>query len=191
MRIGIPNGVKLKKPNPSDPLRMSSLLTTRLGAVATRVIIPLINAAMEIGIISRLAAAPVLCETRRATGMKMATTPVELMKAPRVETTAMSRAVRRVSLLPAVRISQSPSFWATPVRTRPSPITNRAPRRMMLESLNPARASFIVITPVIGSTVSMISATASMRGLFMANIAMAVARSPRTMASWLFTGAGC
>ena len=70
-------------------------------------------------------------------------------------------------------------------------MTNKAPSRTMLESLKPARASPIVIAPVNGSTVSMISATASMRGLFMANIAMAAARSPRTMASWVFTASGC
>ena len=62
---------------------------------------PLISAATESGIMSRLGAVPVLWAMRSATGMKMATTPVELMNAPSPATTAISRTSRRVSLLPA------------------------------------------------------------------------------------------
>ena len=70
---------------------------------------PLISAATESGIINWLGAMPVLWATRSATGMKMATTPVELMKAPSVATTVISKAIKRVSLVPAACISQSPS----------------------------------------------------------------------------------
>ena len=149
---------------------------------------PLIRAATESGIMSRLGAVPVLWAMRSVTGMKMATTPVELMNAPSVATTPMSKTSRRVSLLPAFAVSQSPSRWATPVRTRPSPITNNAASSTMVESLKPASASLMVITPVKGSTVSMISAAASMRGLPMANIAMAAASRKRTIASSVFIG---
>ncbi len=42
------------------------------------------------------------------TGMKIATTPVELITEPSAATASISRISKRVSLLPAVRISQSP-----------------------------------------------------------------------------------
>ena len=136
---------------------------------------PLIRAATESGIMSWLGAKPVFWAMRSATGMKIAMTPVELMKAPSPATAIMSNASSRVSLLRAFLRSQSPSCWATPVRTRPSPMTNNAPIRTMFESLKPASASPMLITPVKGSAVSMISATASMRGLLSANIAIAAA----------------
>src|SRR5690606_17082050 len=53
-------------------------------------------------------------------------------------------------------------------------------------SANPASVSPTVTAPVNGNTVSMSSATASMRGLLIANIAMAAASSPRTTASSAF-----
>src|SRR5580704_4175272 len=182
-RIGNPNGVKLKKRKPSMPWRSSSPLTTRLGAVATSVVMPLISAAMLSGIISRPAPMPAVCEMRNTTGIKMAVTAVELMVAPRPQTTVMRRTISRISLLPAFTISQSPSRWATPVRTRPSPITNSAAIRTMFESLKPASASPMVSTPVKGSAVSMIRATASRRGLLIANITIAAASRARTTTS--------
>src|SRR5262245_41556306 len=90
-KIGTPNGVKLKKRKPSAPWRSSSPFTTKLGAVATSVIMPLINAATLSGIISRLGLIPVLCAIRNATGMKIAVTAVELIVAPRPQTTIISR----------------------------------------------------------------------------------------------------
>ena len=111
-RIGTPNGVKLKKRKPSTPWRSSSLLTTRFGAVATSVVMPLISAAKLSGIISRPGPMPVLCAMRSATGMKMAVTAVELIVAPRPQTTIMSRTMSRISLLPAFAISQSPTIRA-------------------------------------------------------------------------------
>ena len=90
---------------------------------------PLISAAKLSGIISRLGAVPVLWEMRSTTGMKMAVTAVELIIEPSPQTTSISRTSSRVSLLPAFAISQSPSRRATPVRTKPSPITNSAAMR--------------------------------------------------------------
>ena len=60
--------------------------------------------------------------------------------------------------------------------------------RTMFGSLKPDSASPMLITPVNGSTVSMISATASMRGVLIANIATAEASRERTMARSVFTG---
>jgi hypothetical protein len=56
----------------------------------------------------------------------------------------------------AVRTSQSPMLRATPVRARASPMTNMAPISTMFGLLKPARASFMVSTPVKGSATSMI-----------------------------------
>ena len=70
-------------------------MTTRFGAVATSVIMPLISAAKLSGIISRLGAVPVLCAMRSATGMKIAVTAVELIVAPRPQTTSISRTSSR------------------------------------------------------------------------------------------------
>ena len=94
---------------------------------------------------------PALCAMRSTTGIKIAVTAVELIVAPRPQTTSISRTISRISLLPAFAISQSPSRRATPVRTKPSPITNSAAIRTMFESLKPASASPMVITPVNGS----------------------------------------
>ena len=137
---------------------------------------PLTNAATLSGIISRLGAVPVLPQIRRTTGMKIATTAVELISAPRPPTTSISNTSRRVSLAPADAFNQSPSRLATPVRTRPSPITNSAAIRTMLESLNPASASLMLMMPVNGITAIMINATTSMRGRSAMNIAIAAAR---------------
>jgi hypothetical protein len=180
--------VKLKKPKPWMPLRASSLLTTRLGAVATSVSMPLSRAATLKGIIRRLGGVPVFCAIRRTIGMKMATTPVELITAPKAPTTSISSTTSRVSLLPARATSQSPSRCATAVRTKPSPITNKAAISTTLASLKPARASPMVTTPVNGSVVSTISATASMRGRLSANIATAAVSRASTTARSNVTG---
>jgi hypothetical protein len=62
--------------------------------VATSVSIPLISAAKLRGIMSRLGAVPRFFEMRSTTGMKMATTAVELIKEPRPPTAAISRISR-------------------------------------------------------------------------------------------------
>ena len=112
----------------------------------------------------------------------MATTAVELIKEPRTPTTAISRISKRFSLLPAFASSQSPSRRATPVLTRPSPITNSAAINTIEGSENPASASFMVMTPVKGSATITRSATASMRGRLMTNIKIAAASMSRTRA---------
>ncbi len=88
---GSPNGVKLKKLKPCAPCRISSAFTTRLGAVATSVSMPLISAAKLSGIISRPGDMSRFCAMRSTTGMKMATTAVELIREPRPPTAAISR----------------------------------------------------------------------------------------------------
>ncbi|CZV96696.1 Uncharacterised protein [Enterobacter hormaechei] len=77
-----PIGVTLKKLNPSSPSRISSLFTTRFGGVATSVIMPLMSPAKLNGIISRDGEICILMQTLSTTGIKMATTPVELINAP-------------------------------------------------------------------------------------------------------------
>jgi hypothetical protein len=52
---------------------------------------------------------PVRDAIRRTTGMKMATTAVELMTAPRRVAASMSRTSRRVSPLPPFSRIQSPT----------------------------------------------------------------------------------
>ena len=137
---------------------------------------------MLIGIIRRLGGVPVLCAMRSATGMKMATTPVELITAPSTPTASISSTRRRVPLLPARSVSRSPIRCATPVRTSPSPITKRVAIRMTLGSVKPASDSPMLMTPVKGSRVSISRATASIRGRLAANITMAVASRARTTA---------
>src|SRR5262249_53338145 len=70
---GNPNGVKLKNLNPSNPWRTSSAWTTRFGAVAMRLSMPLMSAATDSGIMSWLGVLPEFWAIRRVTGMKMAT----------------------------------------------------------------------------------------------------------------------
>ncbi len=107
---------------------------------------------------------------------------------PSMPTDNINRTSRRVSLLPAVTESQSPSFWATPVRTNPSPITNSTAMSTMLESLKPAIASPTVITPVKGSSTIMINATASMRGLLITNMTTEATSRASTTRSSVFIG---
>ena len=57
-------------------------MTTRFGGVATSVIIPLIKPAKLRGIISRDGELCIRMETLSTTGIKIATTPVELINAP-------------------------------------------------------------------------------------------------------------
>ncbi len=147
---------------------------------------PLISAAKLKGIISWLGAVPVFWAMRSTIGMKIATTPVELMTAPSPATTDISRTISRASLLPALATSQSPSRCATPVRTSPSPSTNSSAIRITLGSAKPASASGVVMTPVSGSRTSISSATASMRGLLRANMTTAAASRARTSANSVF-----
>ena len=87
---------------------------------------PLISAAIVSGIISRLGAVPVLWAMRSATGMKIATTPVELITEPSAAHHSISSTSSRVSLLPALRDEPVAQSLRDAGRTRPSPITNSA-----------------------------------------------------------------
>ena len=78
------------------------------GGVATRVIMPLISPAKPSGIISREGEIFIRAETLSTTGIKMATTPVELINAPSPATLTIRNTSRRVSPEPATRTSQSP-----------------------------------------------------------------------------------
>ncbi|MCY1183925.1 hypothetical protein D3C76_1372330 [compost metagenome] len=69
---------------------------------------PLIKPAKASGIISRAGAIFSRPATPRATGMKMATTPVELITEPSPAAASISSTSSRVSLLPARATSQSP-----------------------------------------------------------------------------------
>lgn len=136
----------------------------RLGAVATRVIMPLIKAAIESGIISRPAGRRARCAIRSTMGMKIATTPVEEMKEPKAPALAISRKISRASLAPARAVSQSPSRWVTPVRTSASPMMKSAAISTTFGSERPSSTSDIEIVPVSGRATIMITATTSMRG---------------------------
>ncbi len=88
---------------------------------------PLIRAAELSGIISRPGDMPLFCEMRSTTGMKMATTAVELISEPSPPTDAISRTSSRLSLVPALASSQSPSLRRhAGAHQPPSPITNKA-----------------------------------------------------------------
>lgn len=80
-----------------------------------------------------------------------------------------------VSLFPATLTSHAPILVATPVRTRPSPIINRAAIRITLGSLNPEKASFNVSVPLRTKATMTIRAIASMRTLPVANSTTAMA----------------
>ena len=109
---GRPNGVKLKKRNPAMPWRASSALTTRLGAVATSVSMPLTNAATLKGIISRLGAVPVLRadpQDHRNEYRDHRRSSSSARRGRRRPASAIRAGVSR--WLPAVAFSQSPSRW--------------------------------------------------------------------------------
>ena len=99
----------LKKPNGRRPAPRRASLITRLGGVAIRVSRPLSRAAKAIGIINRPGPMPSRLVMPSTTGMKIATTPVELMNAPNPATASISSTSNRVSLAPASRVSQTPT----------------------------------------------------------------------------------
>ena len=186
-----PSGVTLKKSKPSRPSRSSSLFTTRFGGVATSVIMPLISPAKLSGIIRRDGEICMRMETLNTTGMKIATTPVELIKAPSPATVSIKKTSILVSLLPATLTSHEPILVATPVRTRPSPIINRAAIRITLGSLKPEKASGRVKVPLSTKATITSSATASMRTLPVAKRIMAIRSRLNTQISSPFTTDPC
>ena len=186
-----PSGVTLKKLKPLSPSRRSSLLTTRLGGVATSVIMPLINPAKLSGIIKREGEVCMRMETLKTTGIKIATTPVELMNAPSPATVIISSTSILTSLLPATFTSQAPITVATPVRTRPSPIINRAAIKITLGSLKPEKASEMLSVPLKTNAIMTSKATASIRTLPVANKTTAIASNERTQINSPFTTYPC
>ena len=186
-----PSGVTLKKLKPLSPSRNSSLLTTRFGGVATSVIMPLINPAKLSGIIRREGEISMRMETLKTTGIKMATTPVELMNAPSPATVIISNTSIFTSLLPATLTSQAPITVATPVRTRPSPIMNKAAIKITLGSLNPEKASVMLNVPLRTKAIMTSKATASIRTLPVANKTTAIASNERTHINSPFTTYPC
>jgi hypothetical protein len=101
-------GVKLKKPKGSNPLASSSALTTRFGVVAMSVSMPPTRAAKESGMSRWLALRSVLAEIVSTTGMKTATTAVELITLESTAAVIISSTSRRVSLVPPTCASQRP-----------------------------------------------------------------------------------
>ncbi|MNE71575.1 hypothetical protein D3C80_1674620 [compost metagenome] len=79
-----------------------------MGGVATRLSMPLISPANARGIIRRLGDSCRRAAMLSTTGMKMATTPVELIIDPSPATATISSTSRRVSLLPARSLIHSP-----------------------------------------------------------------------------------
>ncbi len=190
-RITSPSGVTLKKLKPSSPSRSSSLLTTRFGGVATSVIMPLISPAKLRGIIRRDGEICMRIETLSTTGIKMATTPVELINAPRPATVSIKKTNILVSLLPATLTSQEPMLVATPVRTRPSPMINRAAIKITLGSLKPEKASGRVKVPLRTKATITSRATASIRTLPVAKRIIAIRSRLKTQISSPFKTDPC
>ena len=141
---------------------------------------PLINPAKLKGIIKRPGGTDKRSAIPSTTGMKIATTPVELITEPRPAAASIKRTTSRVSFPPALVTSRSPNLEAIPVRTSPSPITNKAAIRMMFGSLKPAKASGTLVRPHNGRTTIARRATTSMRGLLKTNIPTQARRSPTT-----------
>jgi hypothetical protein len=152
-----------------------------LGGVAINVSRPLISAAIDSGIMSRELLEPVCATRPRTMGMKMATIPVELMKAPIEATTSISSVIRRVSLPWPTRASQVPTAAATPVLTSPSPTMNSPPIISTEESLKPATASPVVRMPETANASRTPRPTASTRRRLLAKAAMAPARMASTI----------
>ena len=169
-----------RKPKGSRPAARRASFTIKLGGVAIRVNIPLSSAANASGIISR--PGPMLSRPAMpsATGMKIATTPVELMKAPSPAIVNISSTNNRVSLAPATPVSQTPIRLATPVRTRPSPTTNNPAISITTGSPKPASASDTGRMPPNISAKMTSRATMSGRSRSLANSATVTASTPKT-----------
>ena len=79
-----------------------------VGGVATRLSMPLIRPAKLSGIINRLGDSFRRAAMLSTTGMKIATTPVELITEPSPATETISKTSSRASLLPAFSLIHSP-----------------------------------------------------------------------------------
>ena len=130
-------------------------------------------------------------ETLKTTGIKIATTPVELINAPSPATVIISNTSILTSLLPATFTNQAPITVATPVRTRPSPIINKAAIKITLGSLNPEKASVMLNVPLRTKAIMTSKAIASIRTLPVANKTTAIANNERTHINSPFTTYPC
>lgn len=176
-----PTGVTVKKSKPPRPARRNSASTTRFGAVAMSVSMPLMSPAKLSGMSSCRGETPVRAAMLRATGMKIATTPVELMIEPSSATASINSTINMRRSLPARAASQSPSLYVTPVCERPAPTTNSAPMSTTFGSANPSSVSSTLMMPVSGSATITSTATTSIRGRPSANSTTATASSTSTM----------
>ncbi len=147
---------------------------------------PLIRPAKHSGIIILLGWMFRRVQMLSTTGIKIATTPVELITEPSIATASIRNSVSRHSLLPACLTSISPIWLAIPVRTSPSPTTNSAAIMITLGSLKPASTSLVVSTPLSASDTIISIATASMRGLLRTNRMMAINNRDKTQIRSVF-----
>ncbi len=108
--MGTPNEANDKKPNPSYPARSNCPCTIKLGGVAMSVNMPLMSAAMLSGIMSRPGGTLAWRAMRSTAGIKIATTPVELITMPRTATTSINKTMSRFSLLPRGAPSRRRAF---------------------------------------------------------------------------------
>ena len=101
-------------------------------------------------------------------GMKIATTAVELMAAPKTAAPAMITINSRVSFPPPFLNIQSPIAAATPVRSSMSPTTNNAATRITTGLPKPDNASPVLCTPLNIKASTTRTATISKRTLLLA-----------------------
>src|SRR5699024_6471052 len=109
---------------------------------------PLISPAKLNGIIRRDGEVCIRMATLNTTGIKIATTPVELINAPSPATVSLNKTNILISLLPATLTSHVPITVASPVRTKPSPIINKAAIRTKLGSEKPENTTGTVSVPL-------------------------------------------
>ena len=152
---------------------------------------PLISPAKLNGIIRRDGDVCIRMATLNTTGIKIATTPVELINAPSPATVSINKTNILISLLPATLTSHVPITVATPVRTKPSPIINKAAIRTTLGSEKPENTSGTVSVPLNANATITNKATASIRTLPVANKTMATASNERTQINSPFTTYPC
>ncbi|SRN45190.1 Uncharacterised protein [Shigella flexneri] len=152
---------------------------------------PLISPAKLNGIIRRDGEVCIRMATLNTTGIKIATTLVELINAPSPATVSINKTNILISLLPATLTSHVPITVATPVRTKPSPIINKAAIRTTLGSEKPENTSGTVSVPLNANATITNKATASIRTLPVANKTMATASNERTQINSPFTTYPC
>ncbi len=119
-----------------------------MGGVPISVNIPPSKAAIEIGIKSCDGAMSAFAARLSTIGIKIATAPVELIKADNPATTNISITVSFSSFVPATPISQSPTAKAIPVLNNPSPTIKSPAIKSKTGSPKPDSASVGVSRPL-------------------------------------------